>query len=187
MSASEEKTQHVSPDQGATGETATSVPLAEAEMTKELKAEWLQFLKQKEEEEYIDQMISDLSRKCRNEPIPKMDPRLMGPPCPVSNEDGYQVPPDCPRLNGSGNCKNISETAADKCAAPPVKNNEGRKAQETTKESKATDTGDEEGRWRREIEEVYPLRALTFLFIFISVSFIILIIIGIISLTWQKD
>ena len=75
----------------------------------------------------------------------------------------------------------------DKGAAPPVKNIEGREAQETTKESKATDTGDEEGRCRREIEEVYPLRALTFLFIVVYVSFIILIIIGIISLTWQKD
>ena len=60
-------------------------------------------------------------------------------------------------------------------------------AQETTKESKATDTRDEEGRWRKETEEVYTLRALIFLFILVYVSFIILIIIGIISLTWQKD
>ena len=62
-----------------------------------------------------------------------------------------------------------------------------KEAQETTKETKAADTGDEEGSWRKETEEVYPLRALIFLFILESVSFIILIIIGIISLTWQKD
>ena len=156
MSDSEEKTQNVSPDQGATGETGTSVPLAEAEMTKELKAKWLQFLKQKEEEEEIDQMISDLSRKYRNEPIPKIDPRIMGPPCPVFNEDRNRVPPDCPRLKGSDIWENISETAADKGAAPPVKNNEGKEAQETTQESKATDTGDEEGRWRRETDRSTP-------------------------------
>ena len=57
-----------------------------------------------------------------------------------------------------------------------------KEAQETTKETKAADTGDEEGSWRKETEEV-----LIFLFILESVSFIILIIIGIISLTWQKD
>ena len=74
MSDSEEKTQTVSPDHGATGETATSVPLAEAELTKELKADWLQFLKQKKEEEEIEKLVSDLSKEYRNEPIPKIDP-----------------------------------------------------------------------------------------------------------------
>ena len=182
MSDSEEKSQNVSPDQGATGETATSVPLAEAEMTKELKAEWLQFLKQKEGEEEIDQMISDLSRKYRNEPIPKMDPPILGPSCLVFDKDGYRVPPDCPRLKGSGICENISETAADKGAAPPLKNNEGKEAQQTTKVSKGTDTGDEEGRQKREAEEVYPKRTLIFLLTLVSVSFITLIIIGIIGL-----
>ena len=58
-----------------------------------------------------------------------------------------------------------------------------KETQETTKETKATDTGS----WRRETEEDYPLRALIFLFILVSISFIILVIIGIISLTWQKD
>ena len=46
--------------------------------------------------------------------------------------------------------------AVDKCAAPPVKNNEVKEAEETNKESKATDTGDEEGRQKREAEVVYP-------------------------------
>ena len=54
--------------------------------------------------------------------------------------------------------------------------------EETTKDSKTTDTENGEV----ETEEVYPLRALIFLFILVSISFIILIIIGIISLTWQK-
>ena len=62
MSIVDKENQTVSPDQGAYGETATSVPLAEAEMTKELQAEWLQFLKQKKEEEEIDKMVSDLSK-----------------------------------------------------------------------------------------------------------------------------
>ena len=43
-------------------------------------------------------------------------------------------------------------------------------------------TGDEEGRWKREMEEVYPKRPLNFLLALVSVSFIILIIIGIIGL-----
>ena len=52
MSGNEEKTSTISPDQGATGETATSVSLAEAEITlRRLTAEWLQFLKQQGEEE----------------------------------------------------------------------------------------------------------------------------------------
>ena len=37
-----------------------------------------------------------------------------------------------------------------------------KEAQETTKETKAADTGDEEGSWRKETEEIYPLRALIF-------------------------
>ena len=45
-----------------------------------------------------------------------------------------------------------------------------------------TQTGDEEGRWKRETEEVYPKRTLNFLLALVSVSFIILIIIGIIGL-----
>ena len=44
MSESDNKTPTVSPDQGATSATATIVP-------KELESEWLQFLKQKENEE----------------------------------------------------------------------------------------------------------------------------------------
>ena len=43
-------------------------------------------------------------------------------------------------------------------------------------------TGDEEGRWKRETEEVYPKRTLNFLLALVSVSFVILIIIGIIGL-----
>ena len=43
-------------------------------------------------------------------------------------------------------------------------------------------TGDEEGSWKRETEEVYPKRTLNFLLALISVSFIILIIIVIIGL-----
>ena len=43
-------------------------------------------------------------------------------------------------------------------------------------------TGDKEGRWKREMEEVYPKRTLIFLLALVSVSFIILIIIGIIGL-----
>ena len=43
-------------------------------------------------------------------------------------------------------------------------------------------TGDEEVRWKRETEEVYSKRTLNFLLAFVSVSFIILIIIGIIGL-----
>ena len=183
MSGSEEKTQTVSPDHGATGETVTSVPLAEAELTRELKAKWLQFLKQKKEEEEIDKLVSDLSKEYRNEPIPKIDPQILGPPCLVFDEDGYRVPPDCPRLKGSGICENVSEKAADKGAAPPVKNNEVKEAEETSKESKATDTGDEEGRRKREAEVVYPKRALTFLVVLVSVLSIILIIIGIIIIS----
>ena len=45
-----------------------------------------------------------------------------------------------------------------------------------------TQTGDKEGRWKRETEEVYPKRTLNFLLALVSVSFIILIIIGIIGL-----
>ena len=101
MSSVDKETKTVSPDQGADGETATSVPLAEAEMTKELKAEWLQFFKQKKEEEEIDKMVSDLSRKCGNEPIPKIDEQTFGLPCLVLNEDGHPVPPDYPKLKGS--------------------------------------------------------------------------------------
>ena len=36
-------------------------------------------------------------------------------------------------------------------------------------------TGDEEGRWKRETEEVYPKIALNFLLALVSLSFIILI------------
>ena len=43
-------------------------------------------------------------------------------------------------------------------------------------------TGDEEGRWKRETEEVYPKRTLNFLLALVSVSFIILIAISIIGL-----
>ena len=45
-----------------------------------------------------------------------------------------------------------------------------------------TQTGDAEGRWKRETEEVYPKRTLNFLLALVSVLFIILIIIGIIGL-----
>ena len=65
MSGSEEKNQHVSPDQGATGETAISVPLAETDMTKVLEAEWLQFLKQEEEMEahYEEEYMKNIHRR----------------------------------------------------------------------------------------------------------------------------
>ena len=43
-------------------------------------------------------------------------------------------------------------------------------------------TGDEEGSWKRETEEVYPNRTLNFLLALVSVLFIILIIMGIIGL-----
>ena len=39
-------------------------------------------------------------------------------------------------------------------------------------------TGDEEGRWKRETEEVYPKRTLIFLLALVFVFFIIHIIIG---------
>ena len=63
-----------------------------------------------------------------------------------------------------------------------MKTNEGKEAEETTKEFKATNTGDAGGRLRRETEEVYPKRSLIFLLALVSVLFIILIIIGIIGL-----
>ena len=56
-----------------------------------------------------------------------------------------------------------------------------KKADETTKTSKGTGTGDRKGRWKGETEEVYPKRTLNFLLALVSVSFIILIIIGIIG------
>ena len=80
---------------------------------------------------------------------------------------------------------NDNDQKKDKCAVLPL--HEGKEAEEPTRRSKTTDTEEGEGRWRKETEEVYPLRALTFLLAFISVSFIILIIIGVISLTWIKD
>ena len=43
-------------------------------------------------------------------------------------------------------------------------------------------TGDEEGRWKGETEEVYPRRTLNFLLALVSLLFVILIIIGIIGL-----
>ena len=43
-------------------------------------------------------------------------------------------------------------------------------------------TGDEEGRFKRATEEVYPKRTLIFLLAFVSASFITLTIIGIIGL-----
>ena len=43
-------------------------------------------------------------------------------------------------------------------------------------------TGDEEGKWKRETEEVYPKRTLNFSLALVSVLFIILIIVGIIGL-----
>ena len=126
MGSVDKETQTVSADQGATGETAVSVPLAEAEMTKELKAEWLQFLKQKKEEEEIDKMVSDLSKKCSNEPVPKIDLRTLELPHLVLIEDGHPVPQDYPKLKGSDIHESVSETAEDKSAAPPVKNSESK-------------------------------------------------------------
>ena len=43
----------------------------------------------------------------------------------------------------------------DKCAVLPL--HEGKEAEEPTRRSKATDTEDGEGSWRKETEEVYPL------------------------------
>ena len=51
MSESDKKTPIVPSDQGATSMTATVVP-------KELESEWLQFLKQKEEDKEYDEMVS---------------------------------------------------------------------------------------------------------------------------------
>ena len=95
-------------------------------MTKELKAEWLQFLKQKKEEEEIDKMVSDLSKRYGNAPIPKIDQQTFGLPCLVLNEDGHPVPPDYPKLKGSDIQESVSETAEDKGAAPPVKNSQSK-------------------------------------------------------------
>ena len=75
---------------------------------------------------------------------------------------------------------NDNDQKKDKCAVPPL--HEGKEAEEPTRRSKATDIEDGEGRWKRETEEVYPKRTLNFLLALVSVSFIILIIIGIIGL-----
>ena len=125
-------------------------------------------MKQKKEEEEIDKLVSDLYKENRNKSIPKLDLQLFRLPCSVLDEDGYPIPPNYPKLKGSDICENVCEMAADKCAAPPAKNNEVKEAEETTKESKATDTGDEEGRQKREAEVVYPKRALTILFVLVS-------------------
>ena len=83
---------------------------------------------------------------------------------------------------GSDIHKNESGSAEDKCAAPPMKTNKGKEAEETTKEYKAMNTGDEGGRLRRQTEEIYLKRTLFFLLALVSVLFIILIITGIIGL-----
>ena len=50
-----------------------------------------------------------------------------------------------------------------------------------------TQTGDEEGRFKRATGGVYPKRALIFLLALVSVSFITLIIIGIIGLIFVLE
>ena len=67
MSDREKKTSTVSPDQGATGATAIIVP-------KELESEWLQFLKQREEEKEYNRHMTIIDKdlvKFWKEPTPQ--------------------------------------------------------------------------------------------------------------------
>ena len=67
MSDREEKTSTVSPDQGATSVTAIIVP-------KELESEWLQFLKQREEEKEYNRHMKIIDKdlaKFWKEPTPQ--------------------------------------------------------------------------------------------------------------------
>ena len=217
MSSVEEEPPTASPDQGATGERATSIPLVgilpssshiktSTEQTPEDR-----IISEREYQEmisYHNTMMENI-QKCN--PVQEdvgLPPNLdkdknysvyygsshsttsesMHPSVSVLRKIGDHVGAihEAIAANRDGNNINTIEERKVTALASYIQQ-VAKEAQETTKETKATDTGDEEGSWRREKEEVYPLRVLIFLFILVSVSFIILIIIGIISLTWQTD
>ena len=67
MSESDKKTPTVSPDQGGTSETATSVP-------KELESEWLQFLKQRKDDKEYSEMVSYYNKQAEEIEVPTLDP-----------------------------------------------------------------------------------------------------------------
>ena len=63
MSESDTKTPTVSPDQGATSETATSIP-------KELESEWLLFLKQRMDDKEYSEMVSYYNKQAEEIEVP---------------------------------------------------------------------------------------------------------------------
>ena len=67
MSESDKKTPTVSPDQGATSETATPIP-------KELESEWLQFLKQRKDDKEYSEMVSYYNKQAEEIEVPTLDP-----------------------------------------------------------------------------------------------------------------
>ena len=217
MSSVEEEIPTASPDQGATGETATSLPLMEVlplsshiKTSTELTPED-RIISDREYQEmisYHNTMMENIQKHNLVQEDVGLPPNLdkdknysvyycssqsttsesMHPSVSVLRKIGDHVGTiqEAIAANRDGNNINIIVERKVTALASYILQ-VAKEAQETTKETKATDTGDEEGSWRRETEEVYPLRALMFLFILVSISFIILIIIGIISLTWQKD
>ena len=66
MSESDKKTPTVSPDQGATSETATPIP-------KELESEWLQFLRQRKEDKEYSEMVSYYNKQADEIEVPTLD------------------------------------------------------------------------------------------------------------------
>ena len=69
MSESDKKTPTVSPDQGATSETATPIP-------KELESEWLQFLKQRKDDKEYSEMVSYYNKQAEEIEVPTLDPTV---------------------------------------------------------------------------------------------------------------
>ena len=67
MSESDKKTPTVLPDQGATSDTATSIP-------KELESEWLQFLKQRKDDKEYSEMVSYYNKQAEEIEVPTLDP-----------------------------------------------------------------------------------------------------------------
>ena len=67
MSESDKKTPTVSPDQGATSDTATSIP-------KELESELLQFLKQRKDNKEYSEMVSYYNKQTEEIEVPTLDP-----------------------------------------------------------------------------------------------------------------
>ena len=67
MSESDKKTPTVSQDQGATSETATSIP-------KELESEWLQFLKKRKDDKEYSEMVSYYNKQAEEIEVPTLDP-----------------------------------------------------------------------------------------------------------------